>query len=384
MDLNQEIRSFTPIDIEKFSQDNKVSEKIVDSVKAYNKAIEYLRTGSEDIAMIELKRVVAVNPDFYEAVNLLGLCYAYTNQMDKAQELFGKVVNGENNVLKAADYLNYISAGDSGSSRKSSKAVKSSTMKPKATETGKSEAAKKEVPARKKQEAYKEEEIKAEYILLKKIGELLKKPRIALAFNLFAILCLAAALVFFVFSLKNLKEEKTNNEPIANAAVSDNLDKTLAENKKLQEQLDAANLELRNYKLTDQINQISTLYKQGKNSEAVDKLSQVPIAELSTDQKKKYDSIKKDVYLKEASSLYTQGNDLYNGKKYAEAIEKLEVVFKLGDKWTFGDKALYVLGKSYVEHGDNQKGAEAYQKLIEQYPKSSYVKYAKSRLSTIQ
>ena len=384
MDLNQEIRSFTPIDIDKLSQDNQVSEKIIDSVRAYNKAIEYLRTGSEDIAMIELKRVVAVNPDFYEAVNLLGLCYAYTNQMDKAQELFGKVVNGENNVLKAADYLNYISAGDSGSSRKSSKAVKSSTMKPKATETGKSEAAKKEVPARKKQEAYKEEEIKAEYILLKKIGELLKKPRIALAFNLFAILCLAAALVFFVFSLKNLKEEKTNNEPIANAAVSDNLDKTLAENKKLQEQLDAANLELRNYKLTDQINQISTLYKQGKNSEAVDKLSQVPIAELSTDQKKKYDSIKKDVYLKEASSLYTQGNDLYNGKKYAEAIEKLEVVFKLGDKWTFGDKALYVLGKSYVEHGDNQKGAEAYQKLIEQYPKSSYVKYAKSRLSTIQ
>ncbi len=384
MDLNQEIRSFTPIDIEKFSQDNKISEKIVDSVKAYNKAIEYLRTGSEDIAMIELKRVVAVNPDFYEAVNLLGLCYAYTNQMDKAQELFGKVVNGENNVLKAADYLNYISAGDSGSSRKSSKAVKSSTMKPKATETGKSGAAKKEVPARKKQEAYKEEEIQAEYILLKKIGELLKKPRIAMAFNLFGILCLAAALVFFVFSMKNLKEEKTDNEPIANAAVSDNLDKTLAENKKLQEQLDAANLELRNYKLTDQINQISTLYKQGKNSEAVDKLSQVPIAELSTDQKKKYDSIKKDVYLKEASSLYTQGNDLYNGKKYAEAIEKLEVVFKLGDKWTFGDKALYVLGKSYVEHGDNQKGAEAYQKLIEQYPKSSYVKYAKSRLSAIQ
>ena len=117
MDLNQEIRSFTPIDIDKLSQDNQVSEKIIDSVRAYNKAIEYLRTGSEDIAMIELKRVIAVNPDFYEAVNLLGLCYAYTNQMDKAQELFGKVVKGENNVLKAADYLNYITDGDGGSSR---------------------------------------------------------------------------------------------------------------------------------------------------------------------------------------------------------------------------------------------------------------------------
>lgn len=384
MDLNQEIRSFTPIDIEKLSQDNQVSEKIIDSVRAYNKAIEYLRTGSEDIAMIELKRVIAVNPDFYEAVNLLGLCYAYTNQMDKAQELFGKVVKGENNVLKAADYLNYITTGDGGSSRKSSKAPRSSTMRMRAPEAANGDAAKREKPVRKKQEAYEEEEVRAEYILFKKLGDLFKRPRIALAFNLFGIICLAAALIFFLHSMKKLEKEKTDNEPIVNAVVSENLDKTLEENKKLQEQLDAANLELKSYKLTDQINEISTLYNQGKNSEAVEKLGSIPVAELSDGQKKKYDAIKKDVYQKEALSLYNQGNTLYNSKKYAEAVEKLEKVFMLGDKWTFGDKALYALAKSYVETGDNQKGAEAYQKLIELYPKSSYVKYAKSRLSAIQ
>jgi TolA-binding protein len=382
MDLNQEIRSFTPIDIEKYSQENLVSEKTVDSVKAYNKAIEYLKTGSEDIAMIELKRVIAVNPDFYEAVNLLGLCYAYTNQLDKAQELFGKVLNGENNVLKAADYLNYISAGD-GSSRKGSKTGKSSALRQKAPEAANG-AAKKEPQAKKNKEAYKEEEIHAEYILFKKLGELLKKPRIIVAFNLFGIICLALALVFFILTLKDSEDKKIDNEPIANAAVNDNLDKTLAENKRLQEQLDAANLELKGYKLTDQITQVSVLYKQGKNSEAVEKLRNIPVAELSADQKKSYDSIKKDIYQKEASTLYTQGNALYNSKKYAEAIEKLERVFQLGDKWTFGDKALYILGKSYVEHVDMQKGAEAYQKLIAQYPKSSYVKYAKSRLNAIQ
>ncbi len=384
MDLNQEIRSFTPIDIDKLSQDNQVSEKIIDSVRAYNKAIEYLRTGSEDIAMIELKRVIAVNPDFYEAVNLLGLCYAYTNQMDKAQELFGKVVKGENNVLKAADYLNYITDGDGGSSRKSSKAARSSAMRIKAPEAANGDAAKKERAVRKKQETYKEEEVRAEYILFKKIGDLLKRPQIALAFNLFGIVCLAAALIFFVLTMRNLEKEKTDNEPSPNTVVNENLDKTLEENKKLQGQLDAANLELKSYKLTDQINEISTLYKQGKTAEAVDKLGKIPVTELNDDQKKKYDSVKKDVYQKEASSLYTQGNTLFNSKKYAEAIEKLEKVFILGDNWSFGDKALYVLGKSYVETGDNQKGAEAYQKLIEQYPKSSYVKYAKSRLSSIQ
>ncbi|MDF2986962.1 MAG: hypothetical protein K0R50_2472 [Eubacterium sp.] len=375
MDLSQEIRSFTPIDIEKFSQDNKVSEKIIDSVKAYNKAIEYLKTGSEDIAIIELKRVVAINPDFYEAVNLLGLCYAYTKQLDKAEALFGKVVQSENNVLKAADYLNYITDGDSGASRKAARQGKIISKKQKTAEPQKE-------PSRK--EAFKDEEVQAEYLLFKKLGNIFKKPQITLAFNIFSVICLVAAIIFFVITIKEPREVKTEDEPIANASVNDNLDKVLAQNKELQEQLDAANLKLKQYQLSSDLSQISSLYNQKKYEEAADKLKAIPVKELNSDQKKKYDALKGDAYQKAASALATQGNTLFSSGKYSEAIEKLEKVFKLGDKWSFGDKALYVLGKSYVEEGDNQKAAEAYQKLIEQYPKSSYVKYAKSRLSSIQ
>lgn len=383
MDLNQEIRSFTPIDIEEFSRENKEYEKVIDSVKAYNKAIEYLRTGSEDIAIIELKRVVAKNPDFYEAVNLLGLCYAYTNQLDKAQELFGKIVSDENNVLKAADYLNQITNGVGGSSRKSSKAGKSTAARQKAPEAI-MDNAKITAPDKKKKDAYKEEEVQAEYIIFQKLGDQLKKPYLAMAFSLFGVICLALALTFFILTMKDSKDKKVDNEPIANVAVNDNLDKTLAENRKLQEQLDAAKLQLKQYKLSGEIDQAMALYKQGKYPEAADKLGTIPVKELSANQKKTYDSVKGDIYLKAASTLTAQGNTLYAGKKYAEAIQKLEKVFKLGDKWAFSDKALYILGKSYVEQGDNKKGAEAYQKLISQYPKSPYVKYAKDRLSSIQ
>ena len=382
MDLNQEIKSFTPLDIEKFSQDNNVPEKIVDSIKAYNKAIEYLRTGSEDIAMIELKRVVAINPDFYEAVNLLGLCYAYTNQLDKAQELFGKVVQSEDNVLKAADYLNYVTGGDGGTSRKSSKSAKSSTVKQKAPEA-KNQTLKKEAPPAKK-EAYKQEDVQAELILFKTLGDQFKKPGFALAFNLFGVICLAAALVFFILTMKDTKDIPLDNEPIANTTVNESLDKTLQENKELKTQLDAANMELRQYKLSGEISQVSSLYSQGKYLEASDKLNSIPVNELNAEQKAKYDTLTKNVNLKAASALTTMGNSLFNSKKYAEAIEKLEKVFELGDNWTFGDKALYTLGKSYVELGDKQKGADTFQKLITQYPKSQYVKYAKSRLKALQ
>lgn len=382
MDLNQEIKSFTPIDIEKFSQDNNVPEKIVDSIKAYNKAIEYLRTGSEDIAMIELKRVVAINPDFYEAVNLLGLCYAYTNQLDKAQELFGKVVQSEDNILKAADYLNYVTGGDSGSSRKNSKSPKGSTVKQKAPEV-KNKTLKKETHTPKK-EAYKQEEVQPELILFKTLGDQFKKPGFAVAFNLFGVICLAAALVFFILTMKDSKDIPLDNEPSANTTVNDSLDKTLQENKELKTQLDAANMELRQYKLSGEISQVSSLYSQGKYLEASDKLNAIPVNELNAEQKAKYDTLTKNVNLKAASALTTMGNSLFNNKKYSEAIEKLEKVFELGDNWTFGDKALYTLGKSYVEQGDKQKGADTFQKLITQYPKSQYVKYAKSRLNALQ
>jgi len=377
MDINQEIKSFAPIDIDRFSQENQVSEKIIDSVKAYNKAIEYLKTGSEDIAMIELKRVIAVNPDFYEAVNLLGLCYAYTNQLDKAQELFGKVVQGENTVLKAADYLNFITSGEGGHLKKSSRPAKSAVKPQKSPSKVKKEAGKRE-------EQHRGAEVQEEYILFKKLGEQLKKPSVALAFNLFGIVCLVAAVLFFAMAAKDSGEAPIDNEPAANAATNEDYDRALAENLELQKQLDAANLQLKQYKLSGDLSQVTSLNSQKKYIEASDKLSTIPVEELNADLKKKYDSLKKDVDLKAASLLTTQGNTLYNSQKYQEAIEKLEKVFKLGDKWSFGDKALYILGKSYVEQGDKPKAAEAYEKLINQYPQSSYVKYAKSRLSAIQ
>lgn len=370
MDLNQEIKSFMPIDIEKFSESNNVTEKVIDSVKAYNKAIEYLRTGSEDIAMIELKRVVSVNPDFYEAVNLLGLCYAYTNQLDKAEELFGKVVKGESNVIKAADYLNYISAGDGNSSRKN--------LKPK-NSAKKISSPVKEKP--KKEEL--KEEVKTEYILLKKIFIQLRKPAVALSIGLIGLICLVVSLMFFFVTMNGTKEVGSNNEPSENTQYSVEYNKAVAENENLKTQLEEVNNQLKQMQLSSDISQAFELYGQKKYEAAADKLLSISVENLPAELKKRYDSMKGDIYLKAANQLANEGNSLYNNKKYAEAVAKLDKVFELGSKWAFGDKALYILGKSAVETGDNQKAAKAYQKLIDEYPKSSYVKYAKGRLNEI-
>ncbi len=375
IDLNHEIRSFAPIDIEKFSQNSEISEKVLDSIKSYNKAIEYLRTGSEDIAMIELKKVVSSNPDFYEAVNLLGLCYAYTNQMDKAEALFDKVVQGENNAIKAADYLNFISINGNKSTKKSS------NTKNKTPENKPPKVVKETV----KKSNLSEENIQSEYVLLKKLGTLLKKTSSVVIFNIFSVICLVVAIVFFFVATRDkIEDVDISSGPAINTQQTKDYDKVVAENKALKGQLETANSQLRELQLSAELSQVSVLYGQNKFIEAADKLMALPVAELSADLKTKYDAIKDNVLLKAANQLTIDGNTLYGNKKYSEAIQKLEKVFVLGNNWTFGDKALYILAKSYVEVNEIQKGTETYQKLIDNYPKSGYIKYAKGRLKVLK
>lgn len=375
MDLSQEIKSFRPIDLEKFSKNSDMSCKDINSIETYNKAIEYLKSGNEDIAMIELKKVVSANPNFYEAVNLLGLCYAYTKQLDKAEELFKSIVERENNAIKAADYLNFISIIDNDSYKRSNKAKNTRT----------DHNSNKLVKEAGRKKAIDNNDVKPETFLLKKIGSVFSKPNVAAVLNVFSVICLIVSIILFVVASRGPKQVDASSEPTTatqQKVKSDN--NTTNEVKTLKEQLEAANLKINQYELSNQLSQVSTLYNQKNYVDAADKLMALKADKLTSDLKKEYDSMKDKVLSSAASQLTSEGNKLYKNKKYQEAIKKLEKVFALGDNWDFADKALYILAKSYVEVNDIQKAITTYEKLIQEYPNSAYINYAKSRLKAIQ
>jgi tetratricopeptide (TPR) repeat protein len=117
LNLKQELRNYPPINIASLKgKDPTIPDKIINSIALYNKALESIRSDSEDIAIIELKKAVAMNPDFYEAMNLLGLCYCFINETDKAEELFKRVLDAEKNSIRAMNYIKMINGdSDSGS-----------------------------------------------------------------------------------------------------------------------------------------------------------------------------------------------------------------------------------------------------------------------------
>ena len=111
--LKQELKKFSSIDIKKIGAD--IPENIKSSIVIYNKALENIKSGSEDIAVIELKKVISMNPSFYEAMNLLGVCYYYMKEYPKAREVFEKVTKLERNGLIASDYIKEINKHDDSS-----------------------------------------------------------------------------------------------------------------------------------------------------------------------------------------------------------------------------------------------------------------------------
>jgi lipoprotein NlpI len=113
MDIRAELQQFRPINLEEIiKRDEKIPDSIRNSIVLYNKAIESLKSGSEDIAMIELKKAISLNPHFNEAINLLGVCYCYVGETEKAAEMFNKVIKAESNSVVAMKYMQKLGLAD--------------------------------------------------------------------------------------------------------------------------------------------------------------------------------------------------------------------------------------------------------------------------------
>ncbi|MCL1842246.1 MAG: hypothetical protein FWF79_00340 [Defluviitaleaceae bacterium] len=59
-------------------------EQLNDAVGMYNQALGHIKQKSDDLAIIQLKKAVEINPRFVDALNLLTLCYLIQNDRERA------------------------------------------------------------------------------------------------------------------------------------------------------------------------------------------------------------------------------------------------------------------------------------------------------------
>jgi tetratricopeptide (TPR) repeat protein len=116
--INEEMQNFEPIDLPTLSQKiGQIPEDTKNAIELYNKALDDIKGHNEDMAIIALKKAIAIYPAFYEAMNMMGLCYDSLGDEESARAMFEKVIEMENNSLRAADFLDRMNGNEDGRTR---------------------------------------------------------------------------------------------------------------------------------------------------------------------------------------------------------------------------------------------------------------------------
>jgi len=91
--------------IERIQARTRDLDKYNDAIKMYNQALVYVRQKSEDMAIIQLRKAVDINPKFVIAINLLAFCYLIQKEKERAKALIERVLEIDCNNATALNYL---------------------------------------------------------------------------------------------------------------------------------------------------------------------------------------------------------------------------------------------------------------------------------------
>ena len=94
LNVSFELENFQPLDLEEIEKEaGDLPEDTVKAIQLFNKALEDIKSGNEDIAIIQLKKAISLYPSFFEAMNLLGICYYAAGKEDAARSAFKQVID---------------------------------------------------------------------------------------------------------------------------------------------------------------------------------------------------------------------------------------------------------------------------------------------------
>lgn len=382
MDIRAELNNFRSIDLGSIIQEGeKVSDNVRNSIFLYNKAIESLRNGSEDIAIIELKKAVAMNPHFNEALNLLGICYSFTGDKEKAAEVFSKVVSAEPNSVYAMNFMQRSGIGEAVPAALKSKQQK----KPLQDQPGEPL---KRIRDKKPEKPEKPEKPVSSFIIdnNKNRRMIISAVKIGVAFVAGFLL---SAVIFMSLPKQEAEMQPPQEENIDSAVNEANaeLEQKYAELESKYEIIlkdkEEADQKVDYYKGAFRLFEIESKVGNGEYESAADMLLLMKTVSFEDAEKDKFDSLYAKTMPLAAKSAYDTGYKLYNQKKYQEALKSFEKVRLYDDKYSKMDATLYYMGRCNQAMKDSRSALALFQELAGGYPESWYTRNARLRISEL-
>uniref|UniRef100_UPI00405624E7 tetratricopeptide repeat protein n=1 Tax=Agathobacter sp. TaxID=2021311 RepID=UPI00405624E7 len=326
------------------------------TIKKYNQALMYCRQDSRDLAIIQLKKVLSLNPKLVKAHQLLALLYLQENKLEQAKKTLrnaGKI--DVNNTIT----LRYL----------------------------------KEVNVRLKEKGNKKKKQPDDLISYQSGNETIIMPKrfqdtsfgITMAYVVIGLIVGAAVTGFLIVPGVQAKAKQEANQQIV--AAND----TITSNQQIIARLETRIEELQTH-ITEleqkeqdpqQIESYEALINAYVANEAKDyvaagnSLESVHVSHLSENMVTIYNTLSESVMEKYHRQLYTSGYSNYSGGNYAAAVEELAKVVAANPAYKDG-YASYYLAQAYRKNGDIESAQQHYRYVIENYPNTERARTARN------
>ncbi|MBR5337114.1 MAG: tetratricopeptide repeat protein [Lachnospiraceae bacterium] len=324
------------------SNPNKL-ENLNQAIKKYNLSLMYCKQGSDDLAVIQLKKVVISNPNLVKGHQLLALLYLKNKEYERAKRSLNKAYK-----INKTDPLTLRYMGELDSVYKK----------------GSKERLAKE------REQEKEERLKEKLLGSKSSFE-------STGFNgliniIFGLVLGVLATVFLIVpAVKYNSDSNANNSLVtANEQLADKSSEIGNLERKIKE------LETEKDKLSEEASRTtevreaySALYKilnmDSKDAMAIyEALEGVKPDLLDDTAKEYYTQLKESSDRVVAVTFYNNGDEALKAENFDEAIKNFEKVIGIDESYQ-GCSALLELARSYQGKNDKDKAKETYNKIIE-------------------
>ena len=354
--------------LQKIREDQSKLDTLNHSIKKFNVALEYAKDGTDDMAIIQLKKVLNQNPNMVKAYQLLTLLYMKGGEYERAKRTIKKAL--------AIDTCNTISLKYRG---------EIDTIL--------------EIEKKVNPDAHKKRKKKLREVLIERpylSGDDVIIPQnnfkeastsVSNIIHVILGILLGAAVVYFIITPIRVSNQTQDANDVVleynqKLAIKDS---TISE---LERQVESLESELAVYTedesstVTDNYEHLIAAVKAYQDEDYETALTEINSvdSELEMDSETfddLYSGLSKEINEYMATYYLEEGLSDYNKGDVSGAIENYEKCIEVDSS---NDEAVYRLAWAYQENGDTEKAQEMFQKIVDDFPDSEYYSIAAGQI----
>lgn len=348
--------------LERTKKDPAEKERINQQARKYNQVLAYCHQDSLDLAVIQLKKILAGNANFVKGWQLLALIYIHDGELEQARKALHKAEAIDVGNQTTARYLKEVTEQLRKGGGKKAKKVQA--------------------------------------VAYQNGNDTIIQPKFrgdigfwGMAANLLVGVAIGVAITWYLV-VPGVRKQAVSDASVAVTEANNTIAEKNNTIKSLEEQIDSLTGDVQDVKddmkdrdaAIDASEALLTAYDAYINENielAGDTLEGIDEKLLSENGRNIIKPLREQVNNEYLTQAYTEGMSAYNSYRNEEAIEQLSKVVAMDEQYDNGN-ALYNLAQAYRKTENWEKALECYSKVVELFPGSSLAYNANRYVTQIE